>query len=132
MRIGQLAKSAGVGVETVRYYQRIGLMPTPAKPYGGTRRYEPGDLGRLRFIRRAQGLGFSLTEIRALLALSADNCRGVQHIAARKLALVQGKIADLRRMEQALNGTLARCKKRRPHKPCPIIETLAGTDATHA
>ncbi|MGH8529508.1 MAG: MerR family transcriptional regulator [Nevskiales bacterium] len=128
MRIGQLAKTACVGVETIRYYQRIGLFPNPPKPYGGTRHYDAAGLVRLRFIRRAQGLGFSLEEIRALLELSREDCADVQRLATRKLDLVRGKIKDLKRMETALKGTLARCRTRRRHAPCPIIETLAEAD----
>ncbi len=124
MRIGELARSASVGIETVRYYQRIGLLHTPLRPYGAARHYGETDLSRLRFIRRAQGLGFSLEEIRALLELSREDCADVQQLAVRKLALVRGKLADLRRMEAVLAGTLDRCRARRKHAPCPIIETL--------
>lgn len=127
MRIGQLAKAGGVGVETIRYYQRIGLLLRPEKSYAGTRQYDASDLSRLRFIRRAQTLGFALEDIRALLALSRQNCSDVQQLASRKLALVRGKLADLKRMEAALASTLARCRSRRRHAPCPIIETLAET-----
>ena len=74
MRIGELAKSVNVNVETVRYYQRIGLLELPQKPYGGTRYYSSEDLKRLRFIRRAQQIGFSLEDIRALLELSSSDC----------------------------------------------------------
>jgi len=128
MRIGELARRAGVGVETVRYYQRIGLLPTPERPYGGTRQYFVDALRRLTFIRRAQGLGFTLEEIGALLQLSRKDCADVQRATSRKLHLVREKIADLQRMEGVLAAALARCKARGPHAACPIIETLARSD----
>lgn len=125
MRIGQLARAAGVGVETVRYYQRQALLRTPEKPYGGTRSYDESDLGRLRFILRAKDLGFSLKDIGRLLALSQRDCDDVQAIAHEKLAMVRAKLESLRRMEQALVGTLEKCQSRSPHSGCPIIETLS-------
>jgi MerR family mercuric resistance operon transcriptional regulator len=125
MRIGQLARSIGVNVETIRYYQRIGLIDLPAKPYSGYRSYNDQDLRRLRFIRRAQHLGFSLNDIRALLELSSSDCKQVQKLALEKLNLVKGKLSQLRRIESALTKTIEQCAKRRPHESCPIIETLA-------
>jgi Hg(II)-responsive transcriptional regulator len=126
MRIGEFAKAAGVGVETVRYYQRIALLPTPGKPHGGTRSYTETDLARLHFVRRAQQLGFSLEEIASLLRLSAANCEDVQALASRKLELVRQKIADLTRMANVLEKTLKRCRSPRIHPGCPIIETLSA------
>jgi MerR family transcriptional regulator, mercuric resistance operon regulatory protein len=127
MRIGELAKTAGVGVETVRYYQRIKLLKIPAKPYRGIRNYSRDDLARLRFIRRAQHLGFSLNEITALLKLSRADCTNVQSLARKKLEIVRGKVDDLRRMSKVLEDVLARCASRQPHEGCPIIETLSKT-----
>lgn len=124
MRIGELAKACGVGVETVRYYQRIGLMGTPAKPYGGIRNYTEVDLSRLRFIRRAQQLGFSLSEISTLLRLSSADCKDAQSLARHKLELIQGKITDLNRMASVLENVLVRCAAGRRHRGCPIIESL--------
>ena len=92
MRIGQLARSVGVHVETIRYYQRIGLIELPEKPYGRVRSYTEKDLQRLRFIRRAQRLGFSLEDIRALLELSKSDCQQVQKLAVEKLNLVKAKL----------------------------------------
>lgn len=129
MRIGELARRAGVGVETVRYYHRIGLLPTPVRPSRGTRQYDADARRRLIFIRRAQGLGFSLEEIDGLLQLSRHDCANVQQIAWRKLDLVRDKIADLKRMEAVLTDALAACQARKPQAACPIIETLAQTDA---
>src|ERR1700751_5687001 len=125
MRIGQLARSIGVNVETIRYYQRIGLIDLPAKPYDGYRSYSDQQLRRLRFIRRAQRLGVSLDDIRALLELSNSDCQQVQKLALEKLDLVKGKLSQLRKIESALTKTIEQCAKRRGHESCPIIETLA-------
>lgn len=126
MRIGQLARSVGVHVETIRYYQRIGLIELPEKPYGRVRSYDDADLRRLRFIRRAQGLGFSLEDIRALLELSTSDCQQVQKLAVEKLNLVKAKLRQLRNIESALTRTIEQCSKRKAAEACPIIETLAG------
>lgn len=124
MRIGELARSVGVSVETIRYYQRIGLLALPQKPYGGLRSYSTQDLQRLRFIRRAQQLGFSLEDIQALLELSSSDCDEVQKLATDKLSLVQEKLGQLRRIELVLAQTLKLCARRKGNQPCPIIETL--------
>lgn len=125
MRIGELAKAAGVGVETVRYYQRIGLMPVPPRPAGGTRRYGQAELARLRFIRRAKALGFSLQDIAELLSLGDARCETVEAVTARQLQRVRSRIAALRRMERTLAATLARCRATPDQAPCPIVQTLA-------
>lgn len=126
MRIGQLATSVGVHVETIRYYQRIGLIEVPEKPYGRVRSYDDDDLRRLRFIRRAQGLGFSLEDIRALLELSMSDCQQVQKLAVVKLNLVKAKLRQLRNIESALTRTIEQCSRRKATEACPIIETLAA------
>ena len=126
MRIGQLARSVGVHVETIRYYQRIGLIELPEKPYGRLRSYGDDDLRRLRFIRRAQGLGFSLEDIHALLELSTSDCQQVQKLAVDKLNLVKAKLRQLRNIESALTRTIEQCSKRKAAEACPIIETLAA------
>ena len=128
MRIGELARSVDISVETIRYYQRIGLLEVPQKPYGGTRSYGTEDLQRLRFIRRAQQLGFSLHDICALLELSSSDCEQVQKLAAEKLNLVQEKLGQLRRIESVLAETLTQCAKRKGNQPCPIIESLTESD----
>ena len=125
MHIGQLARSIGVNVETIRYYQRIGLIDLPAKPHSGYRSYNDRDLRRLRFIRRAQRLGFSLEDIRALLELSSSDCQQVKKLALETLDLVKGKLRQLRRIESALTKTIEQCAKRRTSEVCPIIQTLA-------
>jgi MerR family mercuric resistance operon transcriptional regulator len=124
MRIGELARSVDVSVETIRFYQRIGLLELPQKPYGGIRSYSSQDLQRLRFIRRAQQLGFSLEDIQALLELSSSDCEQVQRLAAEKLNVVHEKLNQLRRIESVLAKTLEQCAKRKGNQPCPIIETL--------
>jgi Hg(II)-responsive transcriptional regulator len=124
MRIGELAGSVGVSVETVRYYQRIGLLDLPQKPYGGVRSYSDQDLQRLRFIRRAQQIGFSLEDIRELLELSSSDCERVEKLATEKLSLVHARLRQLRRIESILAKTVEQCARRRGEQPCPIIETL--------
>jgi MerR family transcriptional regulator, mercuric resistance operon regulatory protein len=124
MRIGELARSVAVNVETVRYYQRIGLMPLPDKPYGGMRSNNDEDLRRLRFIRHAQELGFSLEDIRKLLELSSSDCERVEKLAAEKLSQVKVKLRHLRRIESLLAKTVEQCARREGNQPCPIIETL--------
>ncbi len=126
MRIGDLARTAGVGVETVRFYQRRRLLRTPLRPDRGTRAYSPTDLARLRFIRRAQQLGFSLDEIVVLLELSERDCANVQVVARRKLAAVREKITDLTRLAGALQDVVSRCERRKPRDSCPIIQTLSN------
>lgn len=128
LRIGQLAERAGVGVETVRYYQRIGLLPVPGKPPGGTRRYEATHLQRLLFIRRAQSLGFSLDDIRLLIDLGDEHCGDVEAIAVAKLTDVRHKIAALRKMERALATTVEQCRRTPDAARCPIIHSIADGD----
>ncbi len=124
MTIGTLAKAAGVGVETVRYYQRRGLLTEPERPRGGVRRYGATDAARLRFIRRAQELGFTLEEIRQLLRVSeTPNCRDARAISARKLAIVETRIADLARIRSALKNLIGQCDAG-ALRSCPIIDAL--------
>jgi MerR family mercuric resistance operon transcriptional regulator len=125
MRIGELARSVDVNVETIRYYQRIGLLEFPEKPFGGMRSYKEKDLQRLRFIRHAQQLGFSLEDIRELLELSSSDCKRVEKLAVAKLSLVKTKLRQLRRIESALAKTVEQCARRKGNQPCPIIETLS-------
>jgi MerR family mercuric resistance operon transcriptional regulator len=129
MKIGDLARAAGIGVETVRYYQRRQLVRVPVKPAGATRTYAAADLARLRFIRRAQALGLSLSEIRALLRLSRTDCEDAQAVARTKLTLVRDKLADLQRLAETLESVLAQCARRDSSDGCPIIATLGGSDA---
>ena len=124
MRIGELARSVNVKVETIRYYQRIKLLELPEKPYGGMRSYSDQDLQRLRFIRRAQKLGFSLKDIRELLDLSSSDCERAEKLAAEKLSEVKAKLRQLRSIESILAKTVEQCARRKSDQPCPIIETL--------
>jgi MerR family transcriptional regulator, mercuric resistance operon regulatory protein len=124
MRIGELARFVDVNVETLRYYQRIGLLELPEKPYGGIRSYKDEDLHRLRFIRCAQQLGFSLEDIRKLLELSSSDCERVEKLAEKQLSLVRSKLKQLHRMESTLVEIVERCASRQRNEPCPIIEAL--------
>ncbi len=127
LTISHLADAAGVGVETVRFYERTGLMPGPPRTASGYRQYLPDAVERLRFIRRAQGLGFTLEEIGDLLELRVDEvaaCSAVEASARAKLLQVEGKIAELRRIQRALGGLVAACEAREPSSECPILEEL--------
>ena len=119
LTIGALAKTAGVHVETIRYYQRRGLIEEPERPAGGVRRYGPEAAARLRFIRRAQEIGFSLDEVKTLLVLAeTPNCRGARTLATKKLALIESRIRDLGGMRQALVGLIRQCEAGRTRN-CP-------------
>lgn len=126
MTIGQVARAAGVHVETVRYYQQLGLLPLPPRPRGSVRRYPRDVVARLAFIRRAQDAGFTLKEIAELLRLAqAPSCRGARQMAAEKLAQVEARMADLARMRTALRGLVRQCDAGRS-RSCPIIEAFAA------
>lgn len=129
MTIGRLAQSAGVNVETIRYYQRLKLVDEPTKPLGGVRRYSDREVSRVRFIKRAQELGFSLAEVRRLMRLGdPQSCGEARTLAAEKLALVESRVADLRRLRGVLKDLIGRCDRRRGKVACPIIESLARQD----
>ena len=119
--IGGLAKAADVGVETVRYYQRRGLLPEPARPRGEVRRYADVDIKRLRFIRSAQAAGFKLNEIKELLDLdAADDRARARELAAARVAALDAKIEEMRAARDALAELATTCAKKRDG-PCPII-----------
>jgi MerR family mercuric resistance operon transcriptional regulator len=119
--IGGLAKAAGVGVETVRYYQRRGLLPEPPRPPGEVRRYGEAEVKRLRFIRSAQAAGFTLNEIRELLELdAADDRPRARELAAARVAALDARIAELRQARDALAGLATACATRRGGR-CPIL-----------
>jgi MerR family mercuric resistance operon transcriptional regulator len=125
--IGTLATEAGVNVETIRYYQRRGLLAEPVKPAGGQRRYSPSDARRVRFIKRAQVLGFTLEEIGSLLRLDeASACAETQELALHKLQAIDQKLADLQAMRRALTGLLRQCQRGAVQEVCPIIHALDG------
>ena len=124
--IGRLAKAAGVNVETIRYYQRRGLMTEPDKPINGQRRYAVDAVRRVRFIKRAQALGFTLEEIGGLLELDeAHACAETRELAAHKLEVIEGKLADLKAMRNALTSLLRECDTGSAEGACPIIHALA-------
>jgi len=130
LTIGTLAKRAGVSVETIRYYQRRDLLQEPAKPPGGFRLYTPDTVKRVRFIKRAQALGFTLDEITGLLALDERKaCLETRGIAAHKLELIEEKIADLTKMRKALSRLVRACDASSSSAPCPIIHLLADDSA---
>jgi MerR family mercuric resistance operon transcriptional regulator len=125
MTIGRLAEAAGVNVETIRYYERRGLLEKPAKPLGGQRRYGAAAAQRVRFIRRAQQLGFTLAEVEGLLRLDdGQNCRATRMLAEHKLSVIEDRIADLARMRCLLKGLITECKRGGRPRSCPIIATL--------
>ncbi len=123
--IGKLATRAGVGVDTVRYYERNGLLSPRGRLASGYRRYSELEVARLRFIRRAQALGFSLKEIRELLALSSQrDVAQIKRSAEAKLADVAQRIADLQRMHDGLARLVAECPGHGRSADCPILQTL--------
>lgn len=124
LTIGRLARAADVGVETIRYYQERKLLPVPSS--SGAFRYYPVSLvERIRFVKQAQELGFSLEEIGELLQLEDGTDRGsIRRIAADRLLQIEAKLADLRRMRRVLKGLLTECEHTQANRPCPIIGTI--------
>lgn len=131
MTIGELARSTGVHVETVRYYERCGLVPQPARRPSGYRVYSADSVARIRFIKNAQELGFSLAEIKKLLELRIDantNCGEVRRQAQIKLSEINDKIRALQQMQQALLQLVAACEQGGPQGECPILDALAAQE----
>jgi MerR family mercuric resistance operon transcriptional regulator len=125
MSIGALAAAAQVGVETIRFYQRKGLLSEPQRPYGGIRRYGQRDIDRVRFIKSAQRLGFSLDEVAELLSLDDGAlCLRARRVAEHKLLDVRARLADLREIESVLDGLVQRCARTRGEVRCPLIAAL--------
>jgi MerR family mercuric resistance operon transcriptional regulator len=126
LRIGDLAREAGCRTETIRYYERIGLLRRPARTGAGYRAYDASDMKRLRFIRRARQLGFTTEEVRELLRLAdsgGDHCADVQDLATGHLRAVHARIAALQRLAATLDEMTSRCGQGdRP--ACPIVESL--------
>ena len=126
MTIGRLAKQAGVNIDTIRYYERNGLLPPPARRASGYREYRQTDLDRLRFIARAKDLGFSLAEINELLSLSANrNVAGVKRRAEERLAQVEEKVKELQRVRQGLKSLIEACPGHGALESCPIVAALS-------
>lgn len=122
--ISHVAKELDINVETIRFYQRKGLIAQPQKPAVGYRCYPEQTLNRIRFIKRAQQLGFTLDEIANLLSLNDRPCGQVQDLAELKLCAVKDKIADLQRLENALMALVMQCQSNDDDNHCPIIEAL--------
>lgn len=129
LTIGRLAKAADVGIETIRYYQRLSLLPTPEPTEGGAFRHYPLALvDRIRFIKRSQDLGFSLDEISALLKLEdGTNRKAIRAVANARLADIAGRIGDLQRMQRVLTHLVEDCEVTGKARSCPIIAALSGT-----
>lgn len=130
LTIGRIAKLAGVNVETIRYYQRRGLLDEPDKPFGGYRKYSEDIANRLRFIKRAQALGFTLEEVTGLLRLEeACACAETRDMATLKVAMIDQKMRGLTVMRGALNDLIHRCDAGQTTQGCPIIRALSEDDA---
>ena len=129
MRTGELAREAGVNIETLRYYERRGLLPAPERAPNGYRVYSAAALDRIRFIKRAQGLGFSLEEIEELMSLRPAKGRQrqrVRHIAESKLETIESKLAELESIREALRQLVADCERGCDDADCPIIDALSS------
>jgi Hg(II)-responsive transcriptional regulator len=127
--IGWVAKEAGVNAQTVLYYERRGLLPAPSRSLGSYRLFNDASVRRIRFIKRAQELGFTLKQITALLALQGDHdasCAEVSAMAASHLGDIEAKIHDLERMRKALVPLVEACPKKGALKACPIMDSLEG------
>lgn len=125
LTIGRLAASADVHIETVRYYQRRGLLPEPERPLGGIRRYGPGDVSRLQFIRRAQTMGFTLDEIAGLMEVKGKRaCEQTRQLAEFKLADVRRRLGELRQLESDLTQMVAECSQVSSGECCPTLTRL--------
>ncbi len=126
LTIGYLARAAEVNIETVRYYQRVGLIQEPKKPTTGYRIYPNEIVDRLKFIKRAKDLGFSLKEIIELLELGDGRCRDVQLRAEQKRTLIDQQISDLKKLRKTLGNLIKTCQTETNKVHCPIVETLTG------
>ena len=128
MRIGEVASQAGVNIETLRYYERRGLLPEPDREASGYRRYQDESVRVVRFIKRAQELGFSLADIEELLRLADGgpaSCREVRELAAAKIAEVERRIESLEAMRRSLVALVKTCHRRAPSsRECPLIESI--------
>lgn len=131
MKIGELAQRSGVGIDTVRYYEREGLLPKAQRLASGYRTYQGADLKRLRFVRRAKALGFTLPETRDLLMLSDrrdEDMSALKGVATEKLADVRARLAELDRVREALEHLVASCPGHGTLAQCPILDALAGDE----
>jgi Hg(II)-responsive transcriptional regulator len=131
LTVGKLARQTGVAVETLRYYERRGLLPEAERTAAGYRLFRVDTVRRLRFIRRAQALGFSLDEIAELLSLSDDSSKSaaeVKGLTQRKIADIEARIRDLQRMKRGLSGLDQRCSGHGSTGECPILAALADSE----
>lgn len=127
MTIGKVAIQSGVKVPTIRYYERRGLLPKPVRAESGYRRYSDAVIHRLRFIKQAQGLGFSLREIEELLSLRmrpGTTCADIRKRAHRKISIIDQKIRELQQVNNALRKLAKACQGKGPSSECPILEAL--------
>ena len=133
LQIGKLAKLSGLPIDTIRFYERKGLLRRPPRSEGGFRLFSPHDVSSLKFVQRAQALGFSLGEVRDLLILRDEDtepCSRVRNLLERKLEIVRHKMAEMRRLEEELKDALGKCnremkKRRASHgKVCPVLEEI--------
>jgi Hg(II)-responsive transcriptional regulator len=132
LTIGELAGAVGVNVQTVRYYERRGLLPKPKRRASGYREYLPSDVARLEFIRRAQALGFTLSEIEQLLVLRVDprtTSEDVHRAVQEKIEAVETKISDLARISSALRKMAVACHAHGPLGDCPFLDALESEDS---
>ncbi len=127
LKIGELAEQSHVNLQTIRYYEREGLLPKPARLASGYRAFSPDHVRRVRFIKRAQELGFSLKEIKELLSIRVDarsDCSAVQRLAKARLADIDQKIRALQAMRKVLSSLATACPGRGPSTECPILESF--------
>jgi MerR family mercuric resistance operon transcriptional regulator len=131
LTISRLAASANVHVETVRYYQRRGLLPEPSRPQGGVRHYGPAAVARLQFIRRGQAMGFTLNEIAGLLEVRGKRaCEQTRQMTEHKLADVRLRLAELRQLERDLVALVAQCSRASADADCPTLGLLEMADGS--
>jgi DNA-binding transcriptional MerR regulator len=127
MRTGQIANQAGVNIQTLRYYERRGILQSPVRRDSGYRDYPTDAIRIVRFVKRAQELGFSLTEVESLLGLAAggpDSCDAAQTLATEKIGELEAKIVSLRAMKDSLQALLDTCARPRRHRECPLIQSI--------
>jgi len=130
--ISKVAKELGINIESIRFYERRGLIKQPRKPEHGYRHYPEETINRVRFIKRSQELGFTLDEIAHLMQLNDQPCGQVQELAEHKLVAVKEKIANLRHLEHALTTLVAQCHSNPDNNHCPIIDSLQPDIADHS
>ena len=131
MRSGQVARNAGVNVETLRYYERRGILPTPERRASGYREYTEEAVGVIRFVKRAQELGFSLDEVETLLLLAAggpESCDSARALATRKLDELGAKMRSIRAMQDSLRRLVATCEMPSSERDCPLLDAIGGRD----